>query len=135
MLEKIVSQHVEWDISEEDREQDEAVLLNKSVLEIINKTIIEVSKKGYDISPEIIISIANYVQNGKIVNRGGYGKLRLIAPNYSNYLEKELKKMHQKDFSTMLIHDGTAMALGFGDYKKSACISLGTAFGVGFPPE
>ena len=59
LLEKIVSQHVEWDISEEDREQDEAVLLNKSVLEIINKTIIEVSKKGYDISPEIIISIAN----------------------------------------------------------------------------
>ena len=27
------------------------------------------------------------------------------------------------------------MAAGYADYKKSVCISLGTAFGVGFPEK
>ena len=37
------------------------------------------------------------------------------------------------EYKITMVHDGTAMAAAFSEYPKSVCISLGTAFGVGFP--
>lgn len=133
LLEKTLSQHVEWDLSDEHKELEEAALLNQHFLKTINETIDEVESMGFSINPNIILSIANYVKNGVIVNRGGYGKLRLIAPNYSLYLGETLKNDRKRDFYFTLIHDGTATAAGYRDYENAVCISLGTAFGIGFP--
>lgn len=86
------------------------------------------------ISDEIIISIANYVCNGCLNGeRGGYAKLKAICENYGEYLENELSGHLRKKVSIRLIHDSTAAALYFSDYKNSVCITIGTAFGVGFP--
>ena len=133
VLGKTLSEHVEWDIKDHFLEKSEAVLLNGHFLETITKTIREVEGKGLTIHPHIILSIANYVKDGIIANRGGYGKLRLIAPNYADYLSGYLKKKYDKEYYFTLVHDGTAMAAGYSGHARSVCLSLGTAFGVGFP--
>ena len=133
ILGKTLSRHVEWDIQDADFEKKEALELNRYFLETITRTVHEVEDRGLEIHPHIILSIANYVKNGIIANRGGYGKLRLIAPDYAQYLSKQLKECLGKDYYFTMLHDGTAMAAGYADYDNSVCISLGTAFGVGFP--
>jgi hypothetical protein len=133
IMEKTLSQHVEWDIKDPVTEKKEAVLLNNHFLETITKTIREVEALGLTIHPHIILSIANYVKDGVIANRGGYGKLRLIASNYADYLSGYLKEIYNKDYYFTMVHDGTAMAAGYSNHPMSVCLSLGTAFGVGFP--
>lgn len=134
ILDKTLSRHVKWDVPDPDTEKSEAIALNNHFLETIAHTIKEVEAAGFTIRPHIVLSIANYVKDGVIANRGGYGKLRLIAPDYARYLSERLKDICGKDFYFTLIHDGTAMAAGYSNYKDAVCISLGTAFGVGFPP-
>ena len=133
ILGKTLSRHVDWDIQDPALEEAEAHALNQYFLETIDRTVREVEARSLSIRPHIILSIANYVKDGKIANRGGYGKLRLIAPDYASYLSSCLKEYFGRDFYFTLLHDGTAMAAGYADYQQSACISLGTAFGVGFP--
>lgn len=133
VLEKTLSRHAAWDVADPVLEQKEALLLNEYFLDTITRTIDEVEAKGLTIHPHIILSIANYVKDGAIVNRGGYGKLRLIAPNYSAYLSAAIRDRCGKDFYFTLVHDGTAMAAGYSGYTQAVCLSLGTAFGVGFP--
>lgn len=133
ILGKTLSRHVEWDIQDANLEEKEALALNRYFLETITRTVHEVENRGLQIHPHIILSIANYVKSGVIANRGGYGKLRLIAPNYAEYLSRQLKERLGRDYYFTMLHDGTAMAAGYADYDNSVCISLGTAFGVGFP--
>lgn len=133
VLDNMLSRHVEWDVDDPIREQREAEFLNDSFCRILFTTIAEVKELGYAIGREIIISIANYVQGGRLANRGGYGKLRLIASDYAGYLTGVLQNKYAEEFTICLIHDGTAMAAGYREYPDSVCLSLGTAFGVGFP--
>lgn len=133
ILGKTLSRHVEWDIKDPETEETEAQALNRYFLETIARTIHEVEARGLTIHPHIVLSIANYVKDGKIANRGGYGKLRLIAPNYAEYLSSRMKEHFGREYDFTLVHDGTAMAAGYADDKEAVCISLGTAFGVGFP--
>ena len=135
ILGKTLSRHVEWDIKDPVIEEQEAAALNHHFLETVKRTIHEVEARGLDIHPHIILSIANYVKGGVIANRGGYGKLRLIAPNYAEYLSERLKELYGRNFYFTLVHDGTAMAAGYSNYADSVCVSLGTAFGVGFPEK
>lgn len=135
ILGKTLSRHVEWDVQDPVAEEAEARALNRYFLDTITRTIQEVEARGLRIRPHIVLSIANYVKNGQIANRGGYGKLRLIAPNYAQYLSDCMKERFGKNYYFTLLHDGTAMAAGYADYEESVCISLGTAFGVGFPPN
>ncbi|NBI91625.1 hypothetical protein D3Z45_13870 [Lachnospiraceae bacterium] len=133
ILGKTLSRHVEWDIQDTDLEEKEALALNRYFLETITRTVHEVENRGLEIHPHIILSIANYVKCGVIANRGGYGKLRLIAPNYAEYLSQQLRESLGRSYYFTMLHDGTAMAAGYANYDNSVCISLGTAFGVGFP--
>lgn len=57
----------------------------------------------------------------------------MISLKYDRYLEDDLYRITDKHFKIKFIHDGTAMAAAFKEYKNSVCISLGTCFGVGFP--
>jgi len=117
---------------------------NKSVQEIneiareldryIQEIILTTMKEVNFIGKTILISIANYVNNGMIYSaRGGYGKLAYLTGNYQNHLEKSLSKVMNNQFSVKLFHDTSAMALNFKNEKCTAVISLGTAFGVAFP--
>ncbi len=107
-----------------------AYRLDMYIISTILDTINTVDFKGND----LIIGIANYISNGKIYSaRGGYGKLAYVDDNYQSYLSNVLSKKLKRDINVLLYHDTSAMALNFKNEKNCAVISLGTAFGIGFP--
>lgn len=113
-----------------DEVKDIARSLNNFIISSILETINIVNFKG----DNLIIGIANYISDGKIYSaRGGYGKLAYITNNYQLYLSKELTKIIKRDINVLLYHDTSAMALNFNNNEPTAVISLGTAFGIGFP--
>lgn len=114
----------------DDEVRNLAYRLDIFIIEVILNTINEVNFKG----DNIIIGIANYISKGKIYSaRGGYGKLAYVDDNYQSYLSNALSNKLGRKIEVLLFHDTSAMALNFKNEKNSAVISLGTAFGVGFP--
>lgn len=115
------------------RAQNDAKKLHEYIVNLIVETYEEIQSQNYDISNQIIVSIANYVKNGVLFGRGGYAKLQLLANNYGNFLEKEISYLLKREMSVTLIHDGTAIAYSFYGERETVCLSLGTSFGIGFP--
>ena len=100
---------------------------------IIN-TIIDTANNVNYKGSTILIGIANYVIDGFIYSgRGGYGKLAFIEGNYEEHLSNIISVLMKREITIRLYHDTSAMALNFNSTNRSAVISLGTAFGVGFP--
>ncbi len=120
------------DINEEERIAN-AIKLHK----YIKSTIISSYNNGKELgkmSDEIVISIANYVADGKLNPKaGGFSKLAMLSDNYGETLSEEISGLLKKKISIKLIHDATAVAYYFHDYKDSVCVTAGTAFGVSFP--
>ncbi len=113
---------------------DELILLANELDNFISKTIIDTIENVDFKGDSIIVGIANYVFNGKIFSkRGGYGKLAYLNDNYELHLSNKISKLISKNIRVMLYHDTSAMALNFKDRKRTAVISLGTAFGIAFP--
>ncbi len=100
------------------------------IINTILDTVNEVDFKG----DSIIIGIANYISKGKIYSaRGGYGKLAYVDDNYQSYLSSVLSNKFGRNIDVLLYHDTSSMALNFKNEENCAVISLGTAFGIGFP--
>lgn len=109
-----------------------ALMLHKYLVKSIADTYRRYYER-YDLSREIIISIANYNAGGVLnKERGGYAKLSELGQDYSKILSEDLSGALHKRVKVRLIHDGTANALYFSELENSVCISLGTSFGVGF---
>ena len=135
-LPKILSKFMDWSTDEMLDLTHDALKLDSYLQQMIIDTVEEVSKKGIAAGNEISISLANYINNGKIQYRGGYGKLRFISDEYDKYLAREISRKIGKPFEIKIIHDGTAIAANFMELPKAASIALGTSFGIGFPmPE
>ncbi len=84
--------------------------------------------------PLIICTIANYVKDGQVVERGCYGHLRLITDHLQTYLSKRISSNSNQDVVVKLIHDGTAAAAVHAGAVQTVVLTLGTAIGIGFPP-
>ena len=109
-----------------------ALMLHRYLVKVVVDTYKEQVKK-HPLSDEIIISIANYNAGGALNSeRGGYAKLTQLSNDYAKLLTEDLSGMLHKRVRVRLVHDGTANALYFSEVENAACISLGTAFGVGF---
>lgn len=132
-FDKVLSKHVKWEFEDAEEEKYEAVKLHNHLVNSIVDTVDILKEKSLAFGEHIVISVANYVENGVFANRGGYGKLRLLSNNYELFLADALSEKLNKNFKMTFIHDGTAMAQAFSKYPNSVCISLGTSFGVGFP--
>lgn len=121
------------DYKDEHMEYMEAIRLHNNIVTIISDTF-RIANENYNPGKEIVISIASYTVDGRLNHeRGGYAKLTKLASNYKDFLENDLKKILGRDVRITLVHDGTAVAYYFADYKDAVCMSIGTAFGVGFP--
>ncbi len=112
---------------------DRALELHRYLLNVICD-----SCKGLELDSteqgEVIISIANYVIGGELNPcRGGYAKLHLLSEDYADLLSHELSSRMHRPYRVRLVHDGTANALNFAGKERTVCLSVGTAFGVGFP--
>ena len=100
----------------------------------ITNIIIETSNLAAFKGSDIFMAIANYVYDGSIyLNRGGYGKLAYISENYESYLSNKISIILDREINLKLFHDTSAMALNFKNHKRTAVMSLGTAFGIAFP--
>ncbi len=133
MLESFPSKFMQTMKSTDSRAFEEARKLDLYLKRCIFETIDYVGHNE-KIGDEIIISIANYVCDGCLNGeRGGYAKLKSLCDNYGEYLEHELLGILRRKVKVRLIHDSTAAALYFSDYDDSVCITVGTAFGIGFP--
>lgn len=131
-LESVDSKYMQFATKSLEERKEIAENLHVYIKNIIKNTFEELS--SYNIGNEIIISIASYVIDGKLNDhRGGYAKLSSLTDNYEKYLTKELEKELNRPINIKFVHDGTAIALYFKEYKNTVCLSLGTAIGVGYP--
>ncbi len=86
----------------------------------------------------ILCSVASYVQDGVILEAqaGIYSDLRHFGyAHLQSELVHRLQTISGKPIDLHLIHDGTAAAATCVGMEKTAVILLGTAIGVGFPPQ
>ena len=113
--------------------QLDAVNLHRHIVRTIVSSFKEASQNT-QLSGTVLISVANYVRNGVLnPERGGFSKLSLLGGNYASLLSEELSSELHREISVRLVHDSTASAVYFDDEDNAVCITLGTAFGVGFP--
>ena len=119
---------------DDDKEKlDYALRLHKYLVNLISDTYKMKNTKN-TLGDDIIVSIANYNSKGVLNNRhGGYSKLSMLGDDYEKLLSEDISSELRKNVNIRLVHDGTANALYFKNIENSCCISLGTAFGIGFP--
>jgi hypothetical protein len=84
--------------------------------------------------PLLLIIMANYVQDGRVAERGCYGLLRPLADRVDLYFAQQLSQRVGHPGQVAMFHDGTAAAAVFAGTVHSAVLMLGTAVGLGFPP-
>ncbi|MEP6988302.1 MAG: hypothetical protein ABI970_22040 [Chloroflexota bacterium] len=82
----------------------------------------------------INVSIANYVQNGRLALDTPYGRLRNLGEDSSQVFSEAVSQRAGHAVSILLVHDGTAAAKAYAGATKTAVITIGTALGWGFPP-
>ena len=125
--------NMDWYVEDEVERRRQAEELHSYIVESIIETYNEALQYG-PVRWEVIISIASYVKEGRINSaRSGYAKLCMLSPNYAGYLAKALEERLHRGIIIKLVHDGTAAAMYYKGAKNSVCITVGTAFGVGFP--
>ncbi|MBE6734769.1 MAG: hypothetical protein E7563_05465 [Ruminococcaceae bacterium] len=126
------SLYMELDTSDSPENHAKAVELHKYLVKIVVDTCREAMATG-DLCCDVIISIANYaVGNRLFKDRGGYAKLFNISDEYGALLAHDVSSALHRQIRIRLVHDGTAIALNFTDREDTVCLSMGTAFGVGF---
>lgn len=123
----------EWEYESDAAEHHAAHELS----DFIQHTIIELLDTVPVTCDTAVLSVANYVQHGCVVPRGGYGKLRHVAQPYDRFLSQAITAHIGRPFTVYLIHDGTAGAYAVQDkrWEEEAFIGFGTSLSVGFPCE
>ena len=131
-LESLPSLHMRNIFDSDKQRLGSAVELHRYLVKSISGSFRSVDRS--DLSETILISIANYTHDGFLDSvRGGYSKLSMLGAPYSKVLEEDLSSELHKAIRVRLIHDGTATAMYFSDIENAVCVTMGTAFGVGFP--
>jgi hypothetical protein len=97
------------------------------------------TRRSVGLSPlsPILASVAAYVKDGHpmLAQGGAYYQLPLIADNLQAALAQRLGVQPGDTANVSLIHDGTAAAATYAGAKHAAIVTMGTALGVGFPPQ
>ena len=133
-FDSLPSRYMQSRFDSEQEKHAAAQQLNKYVIQTVVSTYREALQVTQP-SDEILISIANYTYSGRLNPiRGGFSKLcTLGTDHYASVLEEVLSGELRRDIRVRLVHDATATALYFSDVPDAVCLTLGTAFGIGFP--
>ncbi len=109
------------------------------VLQFVTQEILEMleaaKRQAISLDPDIMISIAAYVQGGKLLGNGIYARMRLLGEDTRELLANEIMAAGNRKTVVHLIHDGTAAAAMHAGERDAVVLVLGTAIGVGFVPE
>ena len=133
-FESLPSRFMQSSFDAEAQKAEAAVKLNQYVVNTIVAAYREAAQVTA-LSDQILISIANYTHSGRLNPvRGGFSKLcALGTDHYAAVLEEILSGELRRNIKVRLVHDATATALYFADVPDAVCLTLGTAFGIGFP--
>ena len=132
-LERIPSRFMKRGYEDKEEEYRDAVGLHEFIVNTVSERYTK--HWGDGLSDHIVISIANNVNDGKIIWGGCYYKLMFISPEYEKHLENSIRSALGKDVRVTLVHDGKAAALCYSGLHDCALIAIGTAFGVGYPED
>jgi hypothetical protein len=84
----------------------------------------------------IIAAIARNVRDGHPIDygSGGYGLLRRLSPNASDWLSEAVSKQARRAVNVTLSHDGTTAARTYAGQPGTAVVMMGTWMGSGYAP-
>ena len=118
-------------------EQEMAEVVAEKLVRVAAQSWQETAKKTGQKAPIIGLSLACYLVNGHPppAEMGYYGRLQLLSSNLQEYLAARISKAIGQSTQLFLAHDGSAAALTCAGSPHTAVLMLGTAVGVGFPPE
>ena len=127
----IPAQWTQWTFPSDAEERQAAAALHDHMVQAL----VDLDRQTGAACRTVIASVANYVQDGCVVERGGYGKLRLLGARYDRVLQDALSARLGRPVNVHLLHDGTAGAYGVqgAHWRHEAFIGFGTSLSVGFP--
>ena len=117
-------------------EEDRAAL-GRNVLHFMARVIGQTAAERPDAGPYAVTSVAAYKQNGRLAGNGPYASIHAAGGNRlaNDILSEATSRAAGRAIAVEPIHDGTAASLAHAGAPRSAVIMLGTALGVGFPPN
>jgi hypothetical protein len=133
------SQRTGW--SELERASDDPVQQGSELLNSMVSIIAEACQTiGLPAYGPVLACAAAYMRDGHpLPTQGGtyltYLKLRRITDNAQRELAWRAGARLGRAIDLRLMHDGTAAATAYAGMRDTAVIMVGTALGVGFPPE
>ena len=83
---------------------------------------------------DLMLSVAAYVQGGRLLGNGLYASLNALADDARPLLADAIHAKTGRAMRVHLIHDGTAASTLYAGAPNAAVIVVGTALGIGFPP-
>ncbi len=109
--------------------------LAEAMLQEIVRSLRAVPPDGV-LSPNIICSVAAYVENGAPVNneRGVYYRLNHLSPDLKDWFSQRISQSCGRKYSLSFAHDGEMAACALAGRSHSAVIMMGSALGIGFIP-
>ncbi len=90
--------------------------------------------QGNSPGEEIMLSVAAYVQNGRLLGNGIYAQMHAVAEDIRPSLVEQVRARVGVRAHLRFIHDGTAAAALYAGERNVAVMMVGTALGIGFPP-
>jgi hypothetical protein len=115
-------------------EPDRGKLVLDSVAGVIVQTLDDSSTTGLVPGEDIMLSVAAYVQGGRLLGGGLYAQMSATVRDVRPLLTDAIRRRSGETVRIQLIHDGSAAAALHAGERDTAVILVGTALGTGFPP-
>ena len=130
------TQDVVWNWRNDTEAQNE--IDPHEVVDFVTRELIRIWHSAYAVGikldQDIMVSIAAYVQGGRLLGNGIYARMSLLGKDVRKLLEDRLRYSAGINTKVHIVHDGTAAAAIHAGETNTAVLVLGTAIGVGFAP-
>ncbi len=104
------------------------------VVGAITQTLADCVAEGFSPGEDVMLSVAAYVQGGRLLGNGIYAQMNALAEDLGSLLANSVRSRVGKTVRVHFIHDGTAAAAFHAGERNTAVIMVGTALGIGFSP-
>lgn len=133
-IESMTPHLVEWrELYDESQGKQE---FGRNVLSFLARIIADTAAEAPAVEPLALVSIASHIRHGKLIESDSYAAIHAVSDVEVDALVSAAASRHAgRQLATRLVHDGTAAALAHAGARRSATLVLGTALGLGFPPE
>lgn len=81
------------------------------------------------------MSVAAYVRDGRLLGHGLYARMDSLSDDAAQLIADAVARMGDFRIRPIIVHDGTAAAALHAGGANTAVLVIGTAIGVGFPPD